>query len=64
MVKTTLYYGQSKVSMSGTKTHIGNAVIMLLVFANDVVLFANTLGDSPNIVRALKAVYMHTKLCQ
>ena len=32
---------------------IGNVVIMLLLYADDVVLFANTLGDAQKLVKVL-----------
>ena len=35
---------------------------MLLLYANDVLLFANTLGDAQKLMKALEKVYMHTKL--
>ena len=35
---------------------------MLLLNADDVVLFANTLGDTQNLMKALEKIYMHTKL--
>ena len=41
---------------------IGNVVIMLLLYADDVVLFANTLGDAQKLMKALEKNCMHTKL--
>ena len=41
---------------------IGNVVIMLLLYVDDVVLFANTLGDAQNIMKALENFCMHTTL--
>ena len=33
---------------------IGNVVIMLLLYADDVVLFSNTLGDAQKFMKALE----------
>ena len=41
---------------------IGNVVIMLLLYVDDVVLFANTLGDTQKLMKALEKNRMHTKL--
>ena len=41
---------------------IGNVVIMLLLYADDVVFFANTLGDAQKLMKALEIFCMHTKL--
>ena len=41
---------------------IGNVVIMPLLSADDVVLFANTLGDVQKIMKALEEFCIHTKL--
>ena len=41
---------------------IGNDVIMLLLYADDVVLFANALGDAQKLMKALEKNCMHTKL--
>ena len=35
---------------------------MLLLYADDVVLFANTLGDAQKLTKALEKLCMHTKL--
>ena len=35
---------------------------MLLLYAYDVVLFANTLADAQNLMKALKNICMHNKL--
>ena len=40
---------------------IGNVVIMLLIYVDDVVLFANTLGDAQKHMKALEKICMHTK---
>ena len=40
----------------------GNAMIMHLLYADDVVLFANTLGDAQKLMKALEIFCMHTKL--
>ena len=40
---------------------IGNVVIMLLLYADDVVLLANTLGDAQKLMKALEFFCMHTK---
>ena len=36
-----------------TNVVIGNVVIMLLLYADDVVLLANTLGDAQKLMKAL-----------
>ena len=41
---------------------IGNVVIMLLLYADDVVFFANTLEDAQKLMKALEIFCMHTKL--
>ena len=41
---------------------IGNVVIMLLLYENNVVLFANILGDAQKLMKALEKICMHTKL--
>ena len=41
---------------------IGNVVIMLLLYENNVVLFANILGDAQKLMKALEIFCMHTKL--
>ena len=41
---------------------IGNVVIILLLYADDVVLLANTLGNAQKLMKALEIVFMHTKL--
>ena len=41
---------------------IGNIVIMLLLYVDDVVFFANTLEDSQKLMTELENVCMHTKL--
>ena len=35
---------------------------MFLLYADDVVLFANTLGDAQKLMKALEIFCMHTKL--
>ena len=40
----------------------GNVVIMLLLYANDVVLFSNIVGDAQKLMNVLEKNYMHTKL--
>ena len=41
---------------------IGNVVTMLLLYADDVVFFANTLGDAQKLMKALENFCVHTKL--
>ena len=41
---------------------IGNVVIMRLLYADEVVLFGNTLGDVEKFMKALGKLCMHTKL--
>ena len=41
---------------------IGNVVIMRLLSVDDVVIFANTLGDAQKLMKALKIFCMHKKL--
>ena len=43
------------------KVVIGNVVIMLLLYADDVVLFAHTIGDAQKLLKALENIFMHTK---
>ena len=40
---------------------IGNVVIMLLLYAYDVVLLANNLGDAQKLMKALEIFCVHTK---
>ena len=37
-------------------------MIILLLYANDVVLFANTLGDAQKLMKALEKFCIYTKL--
>ena len=37
-------------------------MIILFLYADDVLLFANTLGDAQNLMKAIKNFCMHTKL--
>ena len=41
---------------------IGNVVIMLLLYADEVVVFANTLGDGQKLMNKLENIFMHTNL--
>ena len=41
---------------------IRNVVIMLLLYANDVILFAITLGYAQKLMKALEKISMHSKL--
>ena len=44
---------------------IENVVIMLLLYVDDVVLFANTLGHAQKLMKALEKFCKHTKFkCQ
>ena len=40
---------------------IGNVAIMLLLYADDVVCFANTLGYAQKLMKALETFYIRTK---
>ena len=40
---------------------IGNIIIMLLLYANDVVFFANTLGGVQKLIRKFEEFCMHIK---
>ena len=44
------------------KLSLEDVVIMLLLYVDDVVLFANTLGDTQKLMRALEEFCMHSKL--
>jgi hypothetical protein len=41
---------------------IGNVVIMLLLYADDVMFLANTLGDAQKLMKTLEMFCVHTKL--
>ena len=41
---------------------IGNVVVMLLLYADDVVFFASTSGDAQKLMKASEKYCMHTKL--
>ena len=41
---------------------IGNVIIMLLLYAHDVMLFANTLGDAQKLMTTLEILCMHMKV--
>ena len=41
---------------------IGYVVIMHLLYVDDIVLFANTLGDAQNLMKALENFCMHGKV--